>query len=52
MKTLLRCTIAVALNGQKGKIWDKKVILRPIGKSLDKFIAKRGLFVPTTSFLS
>jgi hypothetical protein len=36
IKAFLRC-IAVAMELEKGKIWVKKTILQPIGKSLNEF---------------
>jgi hypothetical protein len=36
MKTFLRC-IAIAMEQEKEEIWAKKVILQPIGKSLNYF---------------
>jgi hypothetical protein len=39
MKAFLRC-IAIAMEQEKDKIWAKKVILQPIGKSLNHFISK------------
>jgi hypothetical protein len=40
IKAFLRC-IAVAMEQEKGKIWVKKTILQPIGKSLNEFIKRK-----------
>ncbi|HEX9600027.1 MAG TPA: hypothetical protein VF985_00925 [Mariniflexile sp.] len=40
IKAFLRC-IAVAMEQEKDKIWVKKTILQPIGKSLNEFYNRK-----------